>query len=67
MRHSSERILTTHTGSLPRPKGLTELVFEKQEGKPSTPPLRGRRGRRRQTTWSPARSPPASTSSPTGR
>ena len=34
MRHSSERILTTHTGSLPRPKGLTELVFEKQEGKP---------------------------------
>src|SRR6185437_9661342 len=33
MRHSSERILTTHTGSLPRPKGLTELVFEKQEGK----------------------------------
>ncbi|HEX3975537.1 MAG TPA: cobalamin-independent methionine synthase II family protein [Solirubrobacteraceae bacterium] len=34
MRHSSERILTTHTGSLPRPKGLTELVFEKQESKP---------------------------------
>ena len=33
MRHSSERILTTHTGSLPRPKGLTELVFQKQEGK----------------------------------
>jgi len=33
MRHSSERILTTHTGSLPRPKGLTELVFRKQEGK----------------------------------
>jgi 5-methyltetrahydropteroyltriglutamate--homocysteine methyltransferase len=33
MRHSSERILTTHTGSLPRPKGLTQLVYEKQEGK----------------------------------
>jgi 5-methyltetrahydropteroyltriglutamate--homocysteine methyltransferase len=33
MRHSSERILTTHTGSLPRPKVLTELVFRKQEGK----------------------------------
>lgn len=32
MRHSSERILTTHTGSLPRPKELTELVFRKQEG-----------------------------------
>lgn len=33
MRNSNERILTTHTGSLPRPKGLTELVFRKQEGK----------------------------------
>jgi 5-methyltetrahydropteroyltriglutamate--homocysteine methyltransferase len=32
MRHSSERILTSHTGSLPRPAELTELVFRKQEG-----------------------------------
>jgi len=32
MRQSSDRIVTTHTGSLPRPKGLTELVFRKQEG-----------------------------------
>jgi 5-methyltetrahydropteroyltriglutamate--homocysteine methyltransferase len=37
MRNSSERILTTHTGSLPRPNGLTELVFRKQEGN-SVPP-----------------------------
>lgn len=37
MRHSSERILTTHTGSLPRPQGLTELVFQKQEGKDVDP------------------------------
>jgi 5-methyltetrahydropteroyltriglutamate--homocysteine methyltransferase len=33
MRHSSERILTTHTGSLPKPKELTELIFRKPEGK----------------------------------
>ena len=37
MRHSTERIVTTHTGSLPRPKSLTELVFAKQEGKDVDP------------------------------
>jgi 5-methyltetrahydropteroyltriglutamate--homocysteine methyltransferase len=30
---SSDRILTTHTGSLPRPPRLTELVYARQEGK----------------------------------
>lgn len=30
---NSDRILTTHTGSLPRPADLTELVFARQEGK----------------------------------
>ena len=29
MKHSSERILTTHVGSLPRPKNVTELIFAK--------------------------------------
>ena len=29
-----DRILTTHTGSLPRPDGLTELLFAKISGKP---------------------------------
>ena len=29
MQHSSERILTTHVGSLPRPKNVTELIFAK--------------------------------------
>jgi 5-methyltetrahydropteroyltriglutamate--homocysteine methyltransferase len=33
MRHSEDRILTTHTGSLPRPERLTELVYARQEGK----------------------------------
>jgi 5-methyltetrahydropteroyltriglutamate--homocysteine methyltransferase len=33
MTHSEDRILTTHTGSLPRPERLTELVYARQEGK----------------------------------
>jgi 5-methyltetrahydropteroyltriglutamate--homocysteine methyltransferase len=33
MASSSDRILTTHTGSLPRPPRLTELVYARQEGK----------------------------------
>lgn len=33
MKHSDDRILTSHTGSLPRPEKLTELVFARQEGK----------------------------------
>jgi 5-methyltetrahydropteroyltriglutamate--homocysteine methyltransferase len=30
----NHRILTTHTGSLPRPAALSELLFAKMEGKP---------------------------------
>ena len=33
MKRSTERILTTHTGSLPRPDGLVELMFAKEEGR----------------------------------
>ena len=33
MRQSDDRIRTTHTGSLPRPPRLTELVFARQEGR----------------------------------
>jgi len=32
MKRSVERILTTHTGSLPRPERLVELMFQKEEG-----------------------------------
>ncbi|MEO0041443.1 MAG: hypothetical protein RL329_891 [Bacteroidota bacterium] len=32
MRTSSERILTTHVGSLPRSKAVTDLVFAKERG-----------------------------------
>src|SRR5689334_1966790 len=34
MQRSTERILTTHTGSLPRPEDLTELLYDVAEGKP---------------------------------
>jgi 5-methyltetrahydropteroyltriglutamate--homocysteine methyltransferase len=33
MKSSNDQILTTHTGSLPRPAHLTELVYARQEGK----------------------------------
>src|SRR5690349_5508651 len=32
MKQSIDRILTTHTGSLPRPKGLVDLVLAKDRG-----------------------------------
>jgi len=32
MKRSVDRILTTHTGSLPRPQRLVELMFEKEQG-----------------------------------
>jgi 5-methyltetrahydropteroyltriglutamate--homocysteine methyltransferase len=34
MKTSRDRILTTHTGSLPRPPGLRELLVAKDQGKP---------------------------------
>ena len=34
MKLSGERILTTHVGSLPRPKSLLELILAKEEGRP---------------------------------
>src|ERR671934_1984732 len=34
MQRSSERILTTHVGSLPRPADLLDIVQAKEEGKP---------------------------------
>jgi len=34
MKHSTSRILTTHTGSLPRPPDLVPMLQDKDEGKP---------------------------------
>jgi 5-methyltetrahydropteroyltriglutamate--homocysteine methyltransferase len=33
MKYSTERILTTHTGSLPRPENLAQLMIAKEQGK----------------------------------
>jgi 5-methyltetrahydropteroyltriglutamate--homocysteine methyltransferase len=37
MRTSSERFLTTHTGSLPRPEDLVRMMYAKEEGVPVEP------------------------------
>lgn len=34
MRTSTDRILTTHVGSLPRSKAVTEVVFGQERGEP---------------------------------
>src|SRR5271157_5434904 len=34
MKRSTERILTTHTGSLPRPDNLAQLMVTREQGKP---------------------------------
>lgn len=37
MKRSTERILTTHTGSLPRPPDLLEMIRNRQTGQPVEP------------------------------
>ena len=37
MRRSTERFLTTHTGSLPRPDDLIRMMYAKEEGIPVEP------------------------------
>ena len=32
MKRSTERVLTTHTGSLPRPPDLLEMLLQREEG-----------------------------------
>jgi 5-methyltetrahydropteroyltriglutamate--homocysteine methyltransferase len=39
MKRSTDRILTTHTGSLPRPEKLVEIMFAKEEGQAVDPEL----------------------------
>jgi 5-methyltetrahydropteroyltriglutamate--homocysteine methyltransferase len=43
VRRSSERFLTTHTGSLPRPEDLVRMMFAKEEGVPVDPAALGER------------------------
>jgi 5-methyltetrahydropteroyltriglutamate--homocysteine methyltransferase len=37
MHRSAERILTTHTGSLPRPESLVQMMFAREEGQQTDP------------------------------
>src|SRR4026207_2386194 len=37
MKRSTERFLTTHTGSLPRPDDLIRMMYAKEEGVPVDP------------------------------
>src|SRR5215813_3465873 len=37
MKRSTERFLTTHTGSLPRPADLIRMMYAKEEGVPVDP------------------------------
>ena len=43
MKRSTERILTTHTGSLPRADDLIRMMFAKEEGVPVDSPALGAR------------------------
>src|SRR4030095_7461853 len=43
MKRSTERILTTHTGSLPRADDLIRMMFAKEEGVPVDSSARGAR------------------------
>ena len=68
MIRSTDRFLTTHTGSLPRPDDLIRMMYAKEEGVPvdrdgarGAHPRRGRRG------GAASRPRPASTSSTTAR
>src|SRR5438034_3921512 len=45
MRRSTERFLTTHTGSLPRPDDLIRMMYAKEEGVPVDRAALGRRVR----------------------
>src|SRR5438045_2583629 len=37
VQRSTDHILTTHTGSLPRPADLDQMLFDREEGKPVDP------------------------------
>ena len=55
MQRSTDRFLTTHTGSLPRPDDLIRMMYAKEEGVPVDPAalaarVRAGRGRGGQET-----------------
>ena len=63
---SQDRILTTHTGSLPRPAELTALYVRRARGEPVDPAELDAAGKAaRARGRAPSRSTPASTSATT--
>ena len=68
MKRSTDRILTTHAGSLPRPPDLTRMMWDLIDEKPVDP---GKLAARVQEavveTQSASSAKPESTSSPTAR
>ena len=67
MKRSTERFLTTHTGSLPRPDDLIRMMYAKEEGIPvEAAPLAQRVARRSRRSCA-SRPMPASTSSTTAK
>ena len=67
MNRSTERFLTTHTGSLPRPQDLVRTMFAKEEGVPVNSTALQARIHAAVPQSSKSKSRPASTSSMTGR
>ena len=61
MKRSTERFLTTHTGSLPRPDDLIRMMYAKEEGVPVDPRRWQGACARRSPRWSASRPRPAST------
>ena len=67
MKTSKDRIITTHTGSLPRPQPLVDLVLAREQGRAiDAATFEAEQPRRSTRSW-PNRLRPASTSSAMGR
>ena len=67
MQRSTERILTTHAGSLPRPDDLVRMMWDKLDEKPVDAVKLAARVKEAVAKSSPSSSRPASTSSATAR
>jgi 5-methyltetrahydropteroyltriglutamate--homocysteine methyltransferase len=67
MQRSTERILTTHAGSLPRPDDLVRMMWDKLDEKPVDAAKLAARVKDAFLKSSPSRSMPALTSSATAK
>ena len=67
MKTSKDRILTTHTGSLPRPKPLIDLVMNRERGELIDAAAFAAETARQSTISSRSSSPPGSMWSATAR